>query len=489
MPMKPSAANLDAACPAAGRRDFLRTGTVGIGALALAALDRLHAAPPSPPLDSVSGSAAGAHALDHAPRAKQVIFLHMVGGPSQMDLFDPKPALAKYEGQTLPADLTRGQKFAFVGPDAKVIASPYRFQRRGESGMVFSELLPHLGGVADDLCMVRSMKTDEINHGSGELMLNTGHRLIGRPSFGAWASYGLGTENADLPAYVVLTNGIPVAGSPVWGAGFLPAQHQGVRFRGGANPVFYLDDPEGVDRRRRGRIVDGANALNRLSYDRLRDPQISARIRQYELAYRMQTAVPDIVDLGTESRQVLDLYGIEDVAEDSYAKNCLLARRLVESGVRFVQIFVGGWDHHANIYRALAGRCRQVDQGTAALITDLKQRGLLDETLVIWGGEFGRTPMAQVISASGEATEPGRDHHKESFTLLMAGGGVCGGLTYGETDDFGFGVSRDPVHVHDWHATCLHLLGIDHERLTYKYQGLDARLTQVHGHVVDDLIA
>ncbi len=431
----------------------------------------------------------GIHRPDHLPRAKQVIFLHMVGGPSQMDLFDPKPALAGYEGKTLPEEMTRGREFAFVGPDAKVISSPYRFHQHGESGMIFSELLPNLGEVADDICMVRSMQTDEINHGSGELVLNTGHRLIGRPSFGAWASYGLGTENSDLPAFVVLTNGIPVAGSPVWGAGFLPARHQGVRFRGGAQPVFYLDNPEGIDHERRGRIVDGTNALNRLSYDRLRDPEISARIAQYELAYRMQTAVPDIVDLKREGRHVLDLYGIKDPAEDSFAKNCLLARRLVESGVRFVQIFVQGWDHHANIYEALKGKCDQVDRGTAALIKDLKQRGLLDETLVIWGGEFGRTPVAQVISANGEATKPGRDHHKESFTLLMAGGGVKGGLIYGATDGFGFGVVENPVHVHDWHATCLHLLGIDHERLTYKYQGLDARLTQVHGHVMHDLIA
>lgn len=474
--MKPSVVDLT-------RREFLRTGTVGIGAMALASLTRAAAAPVP------QSSTLGVHRLDHTPRAKQVIFLHMVGGPSQMDLFDPKPALAKFEDQTLPADLTKGQKFAFVGPDAKVISSPYQFRPRGNSGMGMSDLLPHLGGVADDLCMIRSMKTDEINHGSGELVFNTGHRLIGRPSFGSWASYGLGSENSDLPAYVVLTNGIPVAGSPVWGAGFLPAQHQGVRFRGGAQPVFYLDDPKGIDRERRRRIIDGANALNRLSFERLRDPEISARIRQYELAYRMQTAVPDIVDLKQENQHVLDLYGIKDPAEDSFAKNCLLARRLVESGVRFVQIFVQGWDHHAGIYAKLKSKCAQVDQGTAALILDLKQRGLLDETLIIWGGEFGRTPMAQVVSAGGEPTAPGRDHHKESFTLLMAGGGIKGGLTHGTTDDFGFGVAEHPVHVHDWHATCLHLMGIDHERLTYKYQGLDARLTQVHGHVVKEILS
>lgn len=470
--------------PESSRRDFLRTGTVGIGAMALASLNKAEAA--SQPYSF--GTSNGVHALDHAPKAKQVIFLHMVGGPSQMDLFDPKPALAKYEGQTLPPEITKGQKFAFVGPDAKVISSPYEFRQHGESGMVMSDLLPRMSGVVDDLCMIRSMKTDEINHSSGELVLNTGHRLIGRPSFGAWASYGLGSENSDLPAYVVLTNGIPVAGSPVWGAGFLPAQHQGVRFRGGAQPVFYLDDPENIDRERRKRIVDGTNALNQLSYDRLLDPEISARIKQYELAYRMQTAVPDMVDLKQETQSVLDLYGIKDPGEDTYAKNCLLARRLVESGVRFVQIFVHGWDHHADIYKSLKGKCDQVDQGTAALITDLKQRGLLDDTLIVWGGEFGRTPMAQVVSAAGDPTGPGRDHHKESFTMLMAGGGVKGGLTYGTTDDFGFGVSENAVHVHDWHATCMHLLGIDHERLTYKYQGLDARLTQVHGHVVKDLI-
>jgi hypothetical protein len=461
------------------RRSFLRSDVMGIGSLALACLmkrDLVAETIPRP-------------AMTHPPKAKHVIFLHMVGGPSQMDLFDPKPALAKYEGQTLPESITKGRRFAFIGPDAKAIASPYGFKVHGDSGMVFSELLPHMAGVADEWCMIRSMKTDVINHGGAQLFMHTGSGLFGRPSFGSWLSYGLGTENENLPAFIVMTNGMPTAGSPIWSAGFLPSEHQGVRFRGGSEPVFFLNDPADVTRQRRGRIVESVNALNREVHATYNDPEVLARIAQYELAFKMQVNVPELVSLDHEPQHILDLYGIEDSSKDTFARSCLLARRMVEEGVRFVQLYVQGWDHHDRIYDDLPKSCRQVDQGTAALIRDLKQRGLLDDTLVIWSGEFGRTPMAQVISASGDATPPGRDHHIDSFTALVAGGGFKAGNTYGTTDDYGFGVSENPVHVHDLHATLLHQLGIDHERLTYRYQGRDFRLTDVHGNVVTALLA
>jgi hypothetical protein len=461
------------------RRCFLRSGVMGIGSLALASLMKrdLAAATTTHP------------AVTHLPRAKHVIFLHMVGGPSQMDLFDPKPALAKYEGQTLPESITRGRRFAFVGPDSKVISSPYGFSNHGAAGMVFSELLPHMAGVADDWCMIRSLKTDVINHSGAQLFMHTGSGLLGRPSFGSWLSYGLGTENENLPAFIVMTNGMPTAGAPIWSAGFLPSQHQGLRFRGGSESVFFLNDPADVTRERRGRIVEGVNALNREVHERYHDPEVLARIAQYEMAFKMQASVPELTNLTHEPQHILDLYGIEDANKDTFARNCLLARRMVEQGVRFVQLYVSGWDHHDRIYEGLPKACRQVDQATAGLIRDLKQRGLLDDTLVIWGGEFGRTPMAQVLSASGDATPPGRDHHIDSFTALIAGGGFKGGLTYGATDDYGFGVTENPIHVHDLQATLLHQLGLDHEQLTYRYQGRDFRLTDVHGKVVKAVLA
>ncbi|MEM7559665.1 MAG: DUF1501 domain-containing protein, partial [Planctomycetota bacterium] len=384
--------------------------------------------------------------------------------------------------------------FAFITPQARVIKSPYTFQPRGESGMVMSELFPHLAKVADDLTLIRSMRTNEINHGSGELFFHTGHGRMGRPAFGAWTSYGLGTENENLPAYIVLKDGPTAAGTSVWSNGFLSSQHQGVEFRKGKQPIHFLDSPEFTSLEERREVVDAIKQLNGKALERYCDPEIATRIAQYELAYRMQTSVPDLVDIRREPEHILKLYGLLDAqGKDSgsqFARNCLLARRLVEKGVRFVQIFAGGWDHHESIYTSLPRSIGRVDQACAALIQDLKQRSLLDETLVIWGGEFGRTPMVQEYSAgTGEKTAPGRDHHKECFSIWMAGGGVQGGLTYGATDEFGFGIVEDEVHVHDFHATCLHLLGIDHERLTYRHQGRDFRLTDVHGHVVKDIIA
>lgn len=461
------------------RREFLRQGTLGIGALALPQL-MLREVP------------ASSH--HHAARAKNVIFLHMVGGPSQMDTFDPKPALDKWDGQALPDELTRGQKFAFITPQARVIKSPYAFQPRGKSGIVMSELFPHLAEIADDITLIRSMRTNEINHGSGELFLHTGHGRMGRPSFGAWTAYGLGTENRDLPAYVVLKDGPTAAGTSLWSSGFLSSRHQGVEFRQGRQPIHFLDSPDFTSREERREVVDAINRLNQQALDRYGDPEIATRIAQYELAFRMQTSVPDLVDIDHEPEHILKQYGLRDAegqkSGSDFARNCLLARRLVEKGVRFVQIFAQGWDHHAAIYNALPNSAQTVDRACAGLIQDLKQRGLLDETLVIWGGEFGRTPMVQEHNAgTGEKTSPGRDHHKECFSIWMAGGGVKGGVTYGATDEFGFGVVENEVHVHDFHATCLYLLGMDHERLTFRLQGRDFRLTDVHGHVVHDIIA
>jgi len=458
------------------RREFLRRGTLGIGSLALSQMM------------SQESTASGLH---HDARAKNVIFLHMVGGPSQMDTFDPKPELDKWDGKSLPEELTRGQKFAFIEPSARAIKSPYKFSPRGESGIVMSELFPHLATVADELTVIRSMKTNEINHGSGELFLHTGHGRLGRPTFGAWTSYGLGTINEDLPAYVVLKDQSPNAGPAAWSSGFLPSKHQGVLFRTGANPLFYLENPSGISSVQRQDTIQAIGKLNSLAFDRYHDPEIQTRIAQYELAYRMQTSVPELADLSNEPNHVLNLYGLQPGGVGgAFAKNCLLARRLVERGVRFVQVFAKGWDHHQNIYGALPGSARGVDQACAGLLKDLRQRGLLQNTLVIWGGEFGRTPMVQEHNAgSGAKTPPGRDHHKECFSIWMAGGGIRQGLTYGSTDEFGFGVTENEVHVHDFHATCLHLLGIDHERLTRRHQGRDFRLTDVHGHVVQDILA
>lgn len=465
------------------RREFLRQGTLGIGSLALSHLlnKEMRASTTSRPLLQPH----------FTPKAKRVIFLHMVGGPSQMDTFDPKPELDKWDGRSLPEELTRGQKFAFITPDARAIKSLYSFAPQGDSGIVMSELFPYLATVADELTVIRSMKTNEINHGSGELLLHTGHGRFGRPTFGAWTSYGLGTENSDLPSYVVLKDQPPNSGPAGWGCGFLPSKHQGVLFRTGAEPLFYLENPEGVSYEHRGDVIDTIGQLNNHAYDHYQDPEIQTRIAQYELAYRMQTSVPELAGLKSEPEHVLDMYGLDQNGEGGkFAKNCLLARRLVERGVRFVQVFNKGWDHHANIYGALPRQAKAVDQACAGLLTDLKQRGLLDDTLVIWGGEFGRTPMVQEHNAgTGEMTPPGRDHHKECFSIWMAGGGVKKGFTYGATDEFGFGVVENPMHVHDFHATCLRLLGIDHERMTYRHQGRDFRLTDVHGHVAHDIIA
>ena len=458
------------------RRAFLRAGATGLGSIALQSL-----------LTADDGAAVAPH---FAPTAKHIIFLHMLGGPSQVDMLDPKPALAKFEGKPMPDSILKGKQFAFVPSGAGAMASPYKFAQYGESGAWFSELTPHLAERADDLTVVRSMQTDEFNHGAGELFLHSGFGRLGRPTFGSWVSYGLGSLSESLPTYVVMSNGPNACGNSAWGSGFLPSVHQGVKFRSGKEPIHYLANPSGVDRDRQRQVVDGVSALNRLAHKRYEDPEIATRIAQYEMAFRLQASGPELMQIENEPQHVLDAYGAKSGAA-SYANMCLLARRMVERGVRFVQIMLRGWDHHTGIYQpgALPRSCRIMDRPTGALIDDLKQRGLLDETLVIWTGEFGRTPMVQAISPQGFTQDPGRDHHKDGFSLILAGGGIRPGLTYGATDDFGFEPTQNPVHVHDLHATALHLLGVDHTKLTFKHQGRNFRLTDVHGRIVKDLLA
>ena len=467
--------------PAIGRRAFLGGSGLALGAMAFASL-----AP-----RSVAGRQ-GAGLPHHAPRAKRVVYLHMAGAPSQLDLFDPKPKLAELDGTAIPESFTRGERFAFIKGAPKVLASPFRFARHGQCGHDFSELLPELAARADDLCVVRSMTTSEFNHAPAQLFLHTGHGRIGRPSLGAWVAYGLGTENADLPAFVVLISGKygPDAGASVYGAGFLPTVHQGVRLRSRGEPVLFLADPEGVDRDARRRGLDVLGALNRRAAERTLDPEVETRIAQYELAFRMQASVPELADLSKEPESVLAAYGAVP-GEASFANHCLLARRLLERGVRFVQLYHWGWDSHGtgttdDIVHSLPERCRETDRASAALLRDLKERGLLDDTLFVWGGEFGRTPMNEERDGSKFL---GRDHHPHAFTMLLAGGGTKPGFRLGATDELGYRTVEDRVHVHDLNATILHLLGIDHLRLTHRSHGRDFRLTDVEGEVVRKLLA
>jgi hypothetical protein len=423
-------------------------------------------------------------------RAKSVIFLHMVGAPSQLELFDHKPTLAKYDGQPCPKHLIEGQRFAFLRGHPSLLGPRFKFAQHGQSGLELSELLPHLATVADDIAVVKTLHTAQINHGPAQLMFHTGFGRFGRPSVGSWVSYGLGSENRDLPAYVVMVTGkVAGAGSALWGNGFLPSVHQGVEFRSQGDPVLFLSNPAGINPSDRRRLLDGVQSLNRQQLADVGDPEIATRIAQYEMSFRMQSSVPELMDLSGESAGTLAAYGAQP-GQSSFANNCLLARRLVERGVRFVQLFHADWDTHGNIDSALPARCKEVDQPMAALVGDLKQRGLLDETLVVWGGEFGRTPMLQGTDADDNpAAKPGRDHHKDAFSIWLAGGGVKGGTTVGLTDDLGYTIAQDPVHVNDLHATLLHLLGLDHERLTYKFQGRQYRLTDVAGRVVTKLLA
>jgi hypothetical protein len=422
-------------------------------------------------------------------RAKHVIYLHMIGAPSHLDLFDPKPELIKRDGQPCPEELTKGRRFAFIGTEMNLAGSTFKFDKHGQCGHTMSELLPNLAKVSDELAFVHSIHSEEINHAPAQMFLHTGFGRGGRPSMGSWVTYGLGTQNSDLPAYVVMLSGpLGGAGTTLWSSGFLPSVYQGVQFRSSGDAVLFLSNPKGQTSADRRRILDAVREINQAELADVGDPEIATRISQYEMAYRMQTSVPELMDIGGESAETLELYGAEP-GKATFANNCLLARRLVERGVRMVQLYDADWDHHNGIATRLPAKCKDVDRGMAALVTDLRRRGLLDDTLVVWGGEFGRTPIRQGISGSGATTKAGRDHHKDAFTMWMAGGGVRGGVSYGASDDFGFNVAENPVHVHDLNATVLHLLGLDHERLTFKYQGREFRLTDVAGKVVTDLLA
>lgn len=429
------------------------------------------------------------------PKAKRVIYMFQSGAPSQMELFDPKPGLEKHRGEDLPASIRMGQRLTGMTSGQKmfpVAPNIFKFNQHGKNGIWLSELLPHTAEVVDEICFVNSMFTDAINHDPAITFFQTGSQLAGRPSIGSWLSYGLGTQNRDLPAYVVLTS----IGSGrkddqplydrLWGSGFLPTQHQGVKFRNAGDPVLFLSDPEGIDRTTRRDMLDDLAALNKVRLSSVGDPEIATRISQYELAFRMQMSVPELTDISNEPSNILEMYGPDVHRPGSYAFNCLLARRLSERGVRFVQLFHMGWDQHFNLPTAIKGQCHDTDQPSAALIKDLKQRGLLDETLLVWGGEFGRTVYSQ---GDLTMTDYGRDHHPRCFTVWLAGAGIKKGITYGKTDDYCYNIVENPVSVHDLHATMLHLMGIDHKRLTFRYQGRDFRLTDVFGNLVDGILA
>jgi len=456
----------------ASRRKFLSRSGAGIGSLALSSLLGNEAKAEIPKaFQSV------------APQARSVIFFHMTGAPSHLDLFDNKPVLREYDRELAPPELFEGKRFSFLRGHPKLLGSPFEFTKHGRSGNELSSLLPHLGTVADEMCIIKSMHTTEFNHGPAQLMFHTGLNRQGNPSIGSWTTYGLGSDSENLPAYVVfLTGNTPGAGSNLWKAGFLPSVHQGIQLRGTGDPVLYLNNPKGTSREERRRTLDSIEALNRQNLELVGDPEIQTRIDQYEMAFRMQSSVPDLVDLSTESEATLALYG-----KGEFASQCLKARRLVERGVRFVELFNGDWDSHSHQQGRLTANCKNVDQPIAALIKDLKQRGLLDQTLVVWGAEFGRTPMLQGDESPAKC---GRDHQKDAYSIWMAGGGVKGGSTYGSTNDLGNEVAENPVEVRDMHATMMHLLGIDHEQLTYRFQGFDQRLTGVEeAHVIRDILA
>ncbi|MSO21661.1 MAG: DUF1501 domain-containing protein [Acidobacteria bacterium] len=425
----------------------------------------------------------------HAPKAKNVIFLFMAGAPSHIDLFDPKPELAKWEGKSLPDSMTKELRLAFIKPNAKVWASPRVFTRHGKCGMEFSDFLPHTATCADDICMIRSMHSEQFNHHPGQLMLNCGTPLVGRPSMGAWVTYGLGSESQNLPGFVVLSSGSgSSAGSGNWSSGFLPSSYQGVPFRNTGSPLLHLSNMEGVSSEEQRATLDAIRDLNEQAYIKTGDLEIASRIASYELAFRMQSAGPELLDFSKESSNILEMYGVNQELTKPFAANCLLARRMIERGVRFVQLVHSGWDQHSNLNPGHKKNCDITDKPTAALLKDLKQRGLLDETLVIWGGEFGRTPMVQA-QTDDKVDTWGRDHHPLAFTLWMAGGGIKGGQVVGRTDDLGFNVVEDKIHIHDLHATILHCLGIDHQRLTYRHLGRDFRLTDVAGVVRKNLLS
>jgi hypothetical protein len=469
------------------RRDFLQKTAMGFGALAL---------------NSVFASQANAESMEEqimralpgiAPKAKRVVYLFMAGGPSQFETFDYKPKLKSFYGKDLPDSVRQGQRLTGMSANQAilpVVPSKFDFKKYGKSGTWVSDLLPYTAQVVDELCVINSMFTEQINHDPAITFFQTGHQLAGRPSIGSWLSYGLGSENQNLPAFIVLVSKDASKDQPLyarlWGNGFLPSEHQGVQFRSGKDPVLFLNNPEGYDGNDRKEMLDYLNKLNTLQNNAWGDPEVDARISQYEMAFRMQTSVPEVMDTQGESDETFELYGPNSRDKGSFAANCLLARKLLEKDVRFVQLYHQGWDHHGDLPRNIEKQCQQTDQATAALILDLKRRGMLEDTLVVWGGEFGRTVYSQ-----GKLSEKayGRDHHPRCFSIWMAGAGVKPGITYGQTDDFSYNIQKDPVHVHDFQATLLHLMGIDHEQLTFKFQGRRYRLTDVHGQVVKGVLS
>lgn len=471
----------------ATRRQFLKACSMGLGAMALNSLSGIEAL-------AKTNDAMGMSVPHFAPKAKRVIYLHMAGSPSQLELFDYKPELEKLNQQLCPPSLLEGKRFAFISGTPKMLGPQAKFSQHGQSGAWISNHLPKLSTVADEICFLKAMHTDEFNHAPAQLMLYTGSPRLGRPSMGSWVTWGLGSENQDLPGYVVFVSGggTPSAGKSVWGSGFLPTVYQGVQCRSHGDPVLYVNNPKGVSRNLRKQSIDAINRINQKQYQEFQDPEILTRISQYEMAFKMQMSVPEAMDIKDEPDYIHQMYGTQP-GRTSFANNCLLARRLAERGVRFIQLFHWGWDSHgAGKSEALNGgfldRCNEVDGPIAALITDLKQRGLLEETLIVWGGEFGRTPMMENRSGT-DNPFLGRDHHTEAFTMWMAGGGIKPGISYGETDEIGYYGIKDRVHVHDLQATILHNMGIDHEKFTYRFQGRDFRLTDVHGKLVKGILA
>jgi uncharacterized protein (DUF1501 family) len=460
------------------RRWFLSQCSVGLGSAALAELmpTQARAADTMQPKRSHYGG-----------KAKAVIHLFMAGAPSQLELFDNKPLLRKLEGKPLPSSVIGDQRYAFIQPDAAVLGPRFDFERHGDSGAEISSALPHLAKISDEICLIRSMHTDQFNHAPAQLLFNSGFSQPGRPCIGSWATYGLGAETEELPAFVVMSTGGGLSGgTALWSSGFLPTVYTGVRFRSQGDPVLNLASPSGISDQVQSQTFDLLRDLNTQRMNLLGDPEIATRIAAFEMSARMQTSTPELMDLSSETPETLNLYGC-DPAKPSFARACLLARRMVERGVRFVNIYHSGWDAHSNVEGNVTNNCRATDQGAAALVSDLKRHGMLDETLVIWGGEFGRTPMVETNPSLGRTQ--GRDHHPQAFTMWMAGGGIRPGMTLGQTDDFGFHVTESPIHVHDIQATVMHCMGFDHERLTYHHAGRDFRLTDVHGHVVHDIIA
>jgi len=465
------------------RRWFLRDCGVGLGAMAAASLmaGESQAGQSAPDVQATGPLAP--QQPHFAPKAKRVIYMFQAGAPSHLELFDPKPELTRRNGQLPPVELLQGYRAAFINPKSALLGPKFPYVKHGQCGMELSEVLPHTGAIADDICLIRSMHTEAVNHAPAQIMMNTGSQQFGRPSFGSWTLYGLGSESQDLPGFVVLTSAKGTSGGASnYGCGFLPTMYGGIPFRSEGDPVLYLSNPSGVDAETQRASLDALQRLNQLALQSEGDPEIAARVQSYEMAFRLQSSAPELMDIGSESKETLERYGIKDPNEANFSRNCLLARRLAERGVRFVQLFHEVWDQHGNLTAAVRKNAEDTDRASAALVQDLKERGLLQDTLVIWGGEFGRTPMVQGGS-------DGRDHHNRCYSLWLAGGGIRGGTTWGTTDELGFNVAENPVHVHDLNATLLHLLGLDHTRLTWRFQGRDYRLTDVHGQIVNGILA